>query len=76
MQLAKELVQDKSSNRICNPRVVCIFNRDRYPPVIYQVKCGTATKASDPFTCKRKKTTTAVLRRYNCKNAKGEDLEE
>ena len=73
--LTKELAQDKSSNRICNPRVVCTFDRDRYPPVIYQVKCGTVTTTSDPFTCKRKETTIAVLRRYNCKDARGKDSE-
>ena len=61
----KEL-QKKPVNRLCRPTVFCTYDRDRYPPVIFQVKCGVTTTASDPIGCTQMKKFVNVYRRFSC----------
>ena len=76
LDVYKGMSEDNTDTRLCKPRVICTFDRNRYPPVIYQVECGTQTKWTDPFICKTKKNTIHVLRRFDCKDAEGNDSEQ
>lgn len=67
---------DSAVSRLCRPKVTCTYDRDRHPPVIYQVTCGVATIESDPYTCvNRTFPLIYVLRRRYCTDSKGRDSE-
>ena len=70
------LQNDTRANRVCNPKVSCSYDQDRYPPVIYHVKCNFTTEASDPFICNSKKNVITVLRRSKCQDANDTDSEQ
>ena len=71
--LSQGLQKDSAASVLCSPKITCTYDRDRYPPVLYQITCGVSTTVSDPFTCRSinfdGQGGLSVLRRKNCKDS-------